>query len=124
MTTKNFPKIDANLTPVGNTSNILKTELAWFILSGHKLQRKEFQQVIKRLKGRSCRDSHHWSYQATHFIALDPTCKTDKFFAAAGVGRWILKTNYLTASSQVGKFLVEEPYEWHKMALMKMVHSI
>ena len=42
MTTKNFAKIDANLTPVGNTSNILKTEPAWFILSGHKLQRKEF----------------------------------------------------------------------------------
>ena len=62
MTTKNFAKIDADLTPVGNTSNILKTEPTWFILSGHKLQRKKFHQVIKHLKGRSCRDSHHWSY--------------------------------------------------------------
>lgn len=117
MTTKNFAKIDADLTPVGKASNILKTEPAWFILSGHKLQRKEFQQVIKRLKGRSCRDSHHWSYQATHFIVPDPIRRTEKFFAAAAAGRWILKTDYLTASSQAGKFLAEEPYEWHKNGL-------
>ena len=88
-TTKNSAKIDADLTPVGKASNILKTEPAWFILSGHKLQRKEFQQVIKRLKGRSCRDSHHWSYQATHFIVPDPIRRTEKFFAAAAAGRYI-----------------------------------
>jgi len=31
--------------------------------------------------------------------------------------RWILKTDYLSASSQEGKFLAEEPYEWHKSGL-------
>lgn len=31
--------------------------------------------------------------------------------------RWILKTDYLTASSQAGKFLAEEPYEWNKNGL-------
>lgn len=65
-----------------------KAEPAWFILSGHKLQRKEFQQVIKRLKGRVCRDTHNWSYQATHFIAPDPIRRTEKFFAAAASGRY------------------------------------
>ncbi|KAK6937309.1 BRCT domain [Dillenia turbinata] len=96
---------------------LVRPEPAWFILSGHRLQRKEFQQVIKRLKGRLCRDSHQWSYQATHFIASDPIRRTEKFFAAAASGRWILKTEYLTASSQAGKFLAEELFEWHKNGL-------
>lgn len=65
----------------------VKAEAVCFIVSGHRLQRKEFQQVIKRLKGRVCRDSHQWSYQATHFIAPDPVRRTEKFFAAAASGR-------------------------------------
>ncbi|GMH25756.1 hypothetical protein Nepgr_027599 [Nepenthes gracilis] len=101
----------------GDVSNLIRKEPAWFILSGHRLQRKEFQQVIRRLKGRLCRDSHQWSYQATHFIIPDPIRRTEKFFAAAASGRWILKTDYLTASSQAGRFLPEEPYEWHKNGL-------
>lgn len=64
------------------------SEPSWFILSGHRLQRKEFQKVIKRMKGRLCRDSHNWSYQATHFIAPDPIRRTEKFFAAAASGRY------------------------------------
>ncbi|KAM7527004.1 hypothetical protein LguiB_030414 [Lonicera macranthoides] len=95
----------------------LKTNPVWFILTGHKLQRKEFQQVIRRLKGRVCRDSHLWSYQATHFIVPDRLGRTEKFFAAAASGRWILKIDYLTDSNQAGRFLAEEPYEWHKNGL-------
>ncbi|KAL8527240.1 hypothetical protein ACS0TY_005210 [Phlomoides rotata] len=101
-----------------NSGNLkVKTEPAMFILSGHRLQRKEFQQVIKRLKGRVCRDSHNWSYQATHFVVPDPVRRTEKFFAAAASGCWILKTDYLTASNEAGRFLSEEPYEWHKKCL-------
>ncbi|KAL3849696.1 hypothetical protein ACJIZ3_011578 [Penstemon smallii] len=109
--TKNVLKVDkSNFAPV-------KTEPACFILSGHKLQRKEYQQVIKRLKGKVCRDSHNWSYQATHFIVPDPIRRTEKFFAAAASGSWILKTDYLTACDKAGHFLPEEPYEWHKKSL-------
>ena len=76
------------LNPSISESNTrVKTEAACFILSGHRLQRKDFQQVIKRLKGRVCRDSHQWSYQATHFIAPDPIRRTEKFFAATASGR-------------------------------------
>ncbi|XP_031273937.1 BRCT domain-containing protein At4g02110-like [Pistacia vera] len=107
------PEKATTMQEVPNRWNI---EPVWFILSGHRLQRKEFQQVIRRLKGRSCRDSHQWSYQATHFIAPDPR-RTEKFFAAAASGRWILKTDYLSACNQAGKFLPEEPYEWHKNGL-------
>ncbi|KAL8191984.1 hypothetical protein R6Q57_028105 [Mikania cordata] len=97
--------------------NHIKDEPIWFILTGHKLQRREFQQIIKRLKGRVCRVTHNWSYQATHFIVPDPIRRTEKFFAAAASGRWILKSDYLTASNQAGKFLPEEAYEWHKFGL-------
>ncbi|KAG8389550.1 hypothetical protein BUALT_Bualt02G0240900 [Buddleja alternifolia] len=104
-------------SPIKAQNIEVKTEPAWFILSGHKLQRKEFQQVIRRLKGRVCRDSHNWSYQATHFIVPDPIRRTEKFFAAAASGSWILKTDYLKASNEAGRFLSEDPYEWHKKCL-------
>lgn len=70
-------------------TGIMKVDPQWFILTGHKLQRKEFQQVIRRLKGKLCRDSHQWSYQATHLIVPDPIRRTEKFFAAAASGRCI-----------------------------------
>ncbi|KAI4301485.1 hypothetical protein L6164_034761 [Bauhinia variegata] len=104
-------------SPIQQDNKRVKTEPVCFILSGHRPQRKEFQQIIKRLNGRVCRDSHQWSYQATHFIAPDPIRRTEKFFAAAASGRWILKMDYLTASHQEGKFLAEEPYEWHQNGL-------
>ncbi|CAI9105487.1 OLC1v1004417C2 [Oldenlandia corymbosa var. corymbosa] len=94
-----------------------RTNPAWFILTGHVLQRKEFKKVITRLRGRVCRDSHQWNYQATHLIVPDPLRRTEKFFAAAASGRWILKTDYLTACDEAGRFLPEEPYEWHKKGL-------
>ncbi|MCD7459427.1 hypothetical protein HAX54_040884 [Datura stramonium] len=93
------------------------TEPRWFILSGHRLQRKEFQKFIKRLKGNVCGDSHQWSYQATHFIVPHPVRRTEKLFAAAASGRWILNYDYLTASNEAGRFLDEEKYEWHKKGL-------
>ncbi|KAL3648097.1 hypothetical protein CASFOL_009065 [Castilleja foliolosa] len=95
----------------------VKAEPACFIVSGHRLQRKDFLQLIRRLKGRVCRDSHSWSYQATHFVVPDPIKRTEKFFAAAASGSWILKTDYLAASNEAGKLLSEEPYEWHKKCL-------
>ncbi|CAO2818743.1 unnamed protein product [Amaranthus hypochondriacus] len=111
--------LTANMSDAAEStsSNIHEVKEAQFILSGHRLQRKEFQQLIKRLKGKVCRDSHQWSYQATHFIVPDPVRRTEKFFAAAASGSWILKTDYLTASSQAEKLLPEEPYEWHKNGL-------
>ncbi|OVA02555.1 BRCT domain [Macleaya cordata] len=114
---KIVPETDADRIQEAKVLNLVRSQPVWFILSGHRLQRKEFQQVIRRLKGRFCRDSHHWSYQATHFIVPDPVRRTEKFFAAAASGRWILKTDYLTASNQAGKFLEEEPYEWFKNGL-------
>ncbi|KAL9242974.1 hypothetical protein vseg_016921 [Gypsophila vaccaria] len=116
MLKKNDAVISDDLTSP-NDCTAVNDELRWFIVSGHRLQRKEFQQLIKRLKGKHCRDSHQWSYQATHLIVPDPIRRTEKFFAAAASGRWILKTDYLTACSQAGKFLPEESYEWHKSDL-------
>ncbi|TYH95994.1 hypothetical protein ES332_A12G146900v1 [Gossypium tomentosum] len=109
--------VDSNMQPVEKVFNRVKIEPTCFILSGYRQQRKEFQQVIKRLKGKFCRDSHQWSYQATHFIAPDPIRRTEKFFAAAASGRWILKPEFLSACNEAGKFLAEEPYEWHKNGL-------
>ncbi|XP_021280952.1 BRCT domain-containing protein At4g02110 [Herrania umbratica] len=115
-TNDKFGKVDSNTQIVQKVFNRFETEPVWFILSGHRLQRKEFQQVIRRLKGKVCRDSHQWSYQATHFIAPDIR-RTEKLFAAAASGSWILKTDYLSACNQAGKFLAEEPYEWHRNGL-------
>ncbi|KAK8497559.1 hypothetical protein V6N13_002962 [Hibiscus sabdariffa] len=116
-TNEKFHKVDYNRQQPQKVLSRLKNEPLCFILSGHRLQRKEFQQVIRRLKGRFCRDSHQWSYQATHFIAPDPIRRTEKFFAATASGRWILKSDYLSSCNQAGKFLAEEPYEWHENGL-------
>lgn len=60
-----------------------------FIVSGPKVQRKEYQKILRLLNGKCCRDSHQWSYQATHFIAPEIR-RTEKFFAAAASGRYKL----------------------------------
>ncbi|PVH32814.1 hypothetical protein PAHAL_9G493600 [Panicum hallii] len=88
------------------------SEPSLFILSGDREQRREYRSILRRLKGRVCRDSHHWTYEATHFIAPDPLRRTEKFFAAAAAGRWILKREYLTSCIEAGKFVDEEPFEW------------
>ncbi|KAL9239749.1 hypothetical protein vseg_014042 [Gypsophila vaccaria] len=117
LTVRESNVISSDPSTIQSGLTTLRNEPACFLVSGHRLQRKEFHQFIKRLKGRHCRDSHQWSYQATHFIVPDPIRRTEKFFAAAASGRWILKTDYLTESIQAGKFLPEEPYEWHKNGL-------
>ncbi|CAL4922272.1 unnamed protein product [Urochloa decumbens] len=94
------------------SGTLIVSEPALFILSGSREQRRDYRSIIRRLKGRACRDSHHWSYQATHFIAQDPLRRTEKFFAAAAAGRWILKREYLTSCIEAGRFVDEEPFEW------------
>lgn len=69
------------------SGTLIISEPALFILSGNRQQRRDYRSMLRRLKGRVCRDSHHWSYQATHFIAPDPLRRTEKFFAAAAAGR-------------------------------------
>ncbi|TKV96560.1 hypothetical protein SEVIR_9G436000v4 [Setaria viridis] len=97
---------------VSESGTLIVSEPALFILSGNREQRRDCRSILRRLKGRVCRDSHHWSYQATHFIAPDPLRRTEKFFAAAAAGRWILKKEYLTSCTEAGKFVDEEPFEW------------
>lgn len=100
--------------PKQNCPSVVLSEPMYFILSGNRDQRKEFQTIINQLRGRICKGSHNWSYQATHFIVPDSVRRTEKFFAAAAAGRWILRADYLTASREAGKFLDEEPFEWHR----------
>ncbi|KAJ3699780.1 hypothetical protein LUZ61_003485 [Rhynchospora tenuis] len=118
------PNLECNNKPVPTQKKCIGGEdqklahigvnsVTYFILSGHKFQRKEFQSVIKKLRGRVCRDTHNWSFQATHFIVPGPVRRTEKFFAAAASGRWILKMEYLTACNEAGRFIEEEPYEWY-----------
>lgn len=93
ITSTNVKRSTAKCSPnssrqVERVTKSVRTEPVVFILSGHRFQRKEFQSVIRRLKGKFCRDSHQWSYQATHFVAPDPIRRTEKFFAAAASGRY------------------------------------
>lgn len=114
---KSSTKDNISSLPKQNCPSVVRPEPVCFILSGKHAQRKEFQIIISRLRGRICKSSHNWSYKATHFIVLDSVRRTEKFFAAAAAGRWILRSDYLTASSEAGKFLDEEPFEWHRNGL-------
>lgn len=72
---------------VSESGTLIMSEPALFILSGNRQQRRNYRSILRRLKGPVCRDSHCWSYQATHFITPDPLRRTEKFFAAAAAGR-------------------------------------
>jgi topoisomerase (DNA) II binding protein 1 len=86
---KNTDMLDKHGGREGNGAGTFITlDPTCFILSGHRWQRRDYRSILRRLKGRVCRDSHHWSYQATHFIAPDPLRRTEKFFAAAAAGRY------------------------------------
>ncbi|XP_057823071.2 BRCT domain-containing protein At4g02110 isoform X2 [Cryptomeria japonica] len=113
-------KEDKDVNQVAKQENsvmVSRSEPKCFLLSGHRLQRKEFQQLVKNLGGKLLKDSHNWSYQATHLVVPEPLRRTEKFFAAVAAGRWVLTTDYLTASKQAGRFLNEQEYEWHKSGL-------
>eukprot|EP01018_Ginkgo_biloba_P004485 Gb_07881 [translate_table: standard] len=99
------------------SKTVVYPESRLFILGGNRIEKKEIQMIIKCLGGRLCKDSHQWSYQATHLVVPGPIRRTEKFFAAAAAGRWILSTEYLTASKREGRFLDEQDYEWHKSGL-------
>ncbi|KAM3392355.1 hypothetical protein ACQJBY_013467 [Aegilops geniculata] len=103
---------DHSIREGNDCTTLALLEPTWFILSGHGLLRKDCMSILRRLKGRVCRGSHQWSFQATHFIAPELR-RTEKFFAAAAAGRWILKSDYLSACNEAGKFVEEEPFEWH-----------
>ncbi|KAF7010201.1 hypothetical protein CFC21_024651 [Triticum aestivum] len=94
------------------SSAVWEPEPTWFILSGHRLLRKQCRSILLRLKGRVCSHSHHWFFQATHFITPELR-RTEKFFAAAAAGRWILKPEYLFACDEAGKLVDAESFEWH-----------
>lgn len=80
---------DANqMAKQENSAMVSRSEPKWFLLSGHRLQRKEFQQLVKNLGGKLLKDSHNWSYQATHLVVPEPLRRTEKFFAAVATGRY------------------------------------
>jgi len=93
--TKTIVRVKNNGDQPSSCARHVNPEPVWFILTGHRFQRKEFQTMIRRLRGRVCRDSHNWSYQATHFIVPDPVRRTEKFFAAAAAGRYATDTSEL-----------------------------
>eukprot|EP00250_Pteridium_aquilinum_P005300 c15414_g1_i1 orf=516-4046(-) len=90
-----------------------------FALSGHRQEIKPLQSLVKRLGGKLCRDSHQWSHQTTHLVVAGQLRRTEKFFAAAAAGRWILREDYLKDSSEAGSFLDEKKYEWHGPGMTK-----
>ncbi|XP_044967328.1 BRCT domain-containing protein At4g02110-like [Hordeum vulgare subsp. vulgare] len=111
---KEYVTDDRSMT-VGNDdgfSSVWEPEPTWFILSGHRVLRKQCRSILLRLKGRVCSHSHHWLFQATHFITPELR-RTEKFFAAAAAGRWILKPEYLFACAEAGKLVDAESFEWH-----------
>ncbi|CAI0425100.1 unnamed protein product [Linum tenue] len=104
----------------GEISSHVERQPMCFMSSGqNRPQRKELRNAIKDMKGQSFLNSHQWSNQVTHLVVADPLRRTEKVFAAAASGRWILSTDYLLACCKEGRFLPEEPYEWHKKGVNK-----
>ncbi|KAI5070305.1 hypothetical protein GOP47_0014648 [Adiantum capillus-veneris] len=101
-------------------SNVAKvTSQRCFALSGRKDDIKPLQALVKKLGGKLCRESHQWSHQTTHLVVAGQLRRTEKLFAAAAAGRWIVRDDYLRDSCEVGSFLDEKKYEWHGVGMTK-----
>eukprot|EP00897_Mesotaenium_endlicherianum_P001398 jgi/Mesen1/1286/ME000013S00791 len=74
--------------------------------------KESYRAMIKRLGGRLAGEHHQWKNNATHVILPEPLRRTEKFFAGAAAGRWLLKPSYLEVSVCEEHFVAEEDYEW------------
>ncbi|MCO5606257.1 hypothetical protein L7F22_060444 [Adiantum nelumboides] len=90
-----------------------------FALSGRREDIKPLQALVKKLGGKLCRESHQWSHQTTHLVIAGQLRRTEKLFAAAAAGRWILREDYLRDSNEAGTFVGENKYEWHGVGMTK-----
>ncbi|KAH7405438.1 hypothetical protein KP509_15G070200 [Ceratopteris richardii] len=89
------------------------TPQSFFAFSGRKIEVKPLQAIVKKLGGKICRESHQWSHQTTHLIIVGRLRRTEKLFAAAAAGRWILRDDYVRDSGEAGVLLDEMKYEWY-----------
>ncbi|MCO5608050.1 hypothetical protein L7F22_062254 [Adiantum nelumboides] len=106
--------------PRGNMLNEAKViRQKCFALSGRREDVKPLQALVKKLGGKLCRESHQWSHQTTHLVIAGQLRRTEKLFAAAAAGRWILREDYLRDSNEAGTCLDESKYEWHGVGMTK-----
>eukprot|EP00850_Spirogloea_muscicola_P019053 SM000182S03943 [mRNA] locus=s182:90344:95712:- [translate_table: standard] len=74
--------------------------------------KSRYEGIIKKLGGKLCRDQQQWDERTTHVILPEPLRRTEKFFAGAAAGRWLLKPSYLDASLAANNFVAELDHEW------------
>eukprot|EP00850_Spirogloea_muscicola_P016092 SM000128S26225 [mRNA] locus=s128:278602:283957:+ [translate_table: standard] len=74
--------------------------------------KSRYESIIKKLGGKLCRDQQQWDERTTHVILPEPLRRTEKFFAGAAAGRWLLKPSYLDASLAANSFVAEVDHEW------------
>eukprot|EP00850_Spirogloea_muscicola_P003771 SM000015S01271 [mRNA] locus=s15:934093:940115:- [translate_table: standard] len=84
----------------------------WFALGGRSAIKSRYEGIIKKLGGKLCRDQQQWDERTTHVILPEPLRRTEKFFAGAAAGRWLLKPSYLDASLAANNFVAELDHEW------------
>ncbi|GBG73484.1 hypothetical protein CBR_g16825 [Chara braunii] len=86
---------------------------ACFALTGDYREKEHAMKIIKRLKGRLCRECNEnsWKDSATHLILEAPKW-TEKVFAAVAGRKWLLQLDYLLASHESGYFVEEWKHEW------------
>ncbi|QHO34071.1 BRCT domain-containing protein [Arachis hypogaea] len=88
-----------------------------FHINGASLSEKGFPTIDKEVKGQSLPGFSSVVISSNPLHSTRASTQDREIFAAAASGRWILKTDFLTASNQAGEFVEEEPYEWHDIGL-------
>ena len=96
--------------------------------TGHNIRANTCLQIITRLGG-VWDQRPHFSLECTHVVIGGSPTRSEKFLAACASGRWVLRPEYLEASTRAGqslegnhgssvemttlagKFVDEEPYE-------------
>ncbi|KAJ3392535.1 hypothetical protein HDU84_004020, partial [Entophlyctis sp. JEL0112] len=88
-----------------------------FVITGiQEDKRGEMRAQIEKLGGIVLKGedgASGWNRDCTHLLCSRPA-NTEKCFSACAKGAWILHETYIEKSSEAGRFLDEEEFEWAK----------
>ncbi|KNC45954.1 DNA topoisomerase 2-binding protein 1 [Thecamonas trahens ATCC 50062] len=82
-----------------------------FLLTGFTSTEKEqLVHAVSALGGRVL-VTREYDPGCSHILVGSPT-RSEKFLGGCAAGKWMMKAEYIEASTTAGEFVAEEPYEW------------
>jgi topoisomerase (DNA) II binding protein 1 len=65
----------------------------------------------------------HFDEESTHLVTSMPLAREEKLLGSLAAGLWVLHPAYIKQSSEAGRFLPEENFEWGNKAALQHTHK-